>query len=125
MRLAGRPQEDPRSHIRPRRRSWSAPDGTQDAVSVRFDPPRSAASRRTRDNSRRSFRLMTTKADLHNLVDELDEDAVGELLDYAHWLSQPEDTLTDEEQVRVDVGKAEIARGDYVTLEELRRKLAL
>jgi hypothetical protein len=68
---------------------------------------------------------MTTKDDLLHLVDELDEDAVGELLDYAHWLSQPEDTLTEEEQARVEAGKAEIANGDYVSLEELRRKLAL
>jgi hypothetical protein len=68
---------------------------------------------------------MTTKDDLHHLVDELDDDAVGELLDYAQWLSQPEDTLTDEERARVETGKAEIASGDYVSLEELRRKLAL
>jgi ABC-type molybdate transport system ATPase subunit len=68
---------------------------------------------------------MTTKDDLLHLVDELDEDAVGELLDYAHWLSQPGDTLTGGERTRVEAGKAEIASGDFVTLEELRRKLAL
>jgi hypothetical protein len=68
---------------------------------------------------------MTVKDDLHHLVDELGEAAVGELLEYAQWLSEPEDTLTDEELVRVEAGKVEIARGDYVTLEELRRKLAL
>ena len=29
---------------------------------------------------------MTVRDDLHHLVDELDEDAVGELLEYAQWL---------------------------------------
>ncbi len=70
--------------------------------------------------------MTTIKDDLHHLVDELDEDAVGELLDYAHWLAaDKDDPLTEEESAQVDAGKAEIARGDYVTLEELRRKLAL
>ena len=69
---------------------------------------------------------MTTRDDLLHLVDELDEDAVGELLDYAHWLAANEDEpLTEEERARVQAGKAEIARGDYVTLEELRHKLDL
>jgi hypothetical protein len=87
---------------------------------------------------------MTVKDRLHQLVDELPDGKIAEfvlvildeawrmdpataeeLLDYAHWLSQPEDTLTDEERDRVETGKAEIAKGDYVSLEELRRKLAL
>jgi hypothetical protein len=68
---------------------------------------------------------MTTKDDLHHLVDELDEDAVGELLEYAQWLSADEDgPLSEEELARVREGDAAIAAGDYVTLEELRRKLA-
>lgn len=68
---------------------------------------------------------MTTKDDLHHLVDELDAAAADELLEYAQWLLEPEDTLTDEEAARVDMGKAEIARGEYITLQELRRKLDL
>ena len=69
---------------------------------------------------------MTTKDDLHHLVDELNEDAVGELLEYAQWLSADEDEpLSEKELARVREGEAAIAAGDYVTLEELRRKLAL
>lgn len=68
---------------------------------------------------------MTTRDELLHLVDDLDETAVGELLDYAHWLSEPEDTLTDEERARVEAGKAELARGDYVTLDDLRGELDL
>jgi hypothetical protein len=68
---------------------------------------------------------MTTKDDLLHLVDELNEDAVGELLEYAQWLSADEDEpLSEDALARVRVGEAAIAAGDYVTLEELRRKLA-
>jgi hypothetical protein len=68
---------------------------------------------------------VTTKDDLLHLVDELNEDAVGELLEYAQWLSADEDEpLSEDALARVRVGEAAIAAGDYVTLEELRRKLA-
>ena len=33
---------------------------------------------------------MTVRDDLHHLVDELDEDAVGELLEYAQWRAADE-----------------------------------
>lgn len=64
---------------------------------------------------------MTTREDLHHLVDQLDEAAADELLEYACWLAAEEDEpLTKEELARVEAGEAEIRRGDYVTLEELR-----
>jgi hypothetical protein len=67
---------------------------------------------------------MTVKDDLHQLVDQLDEAAVDELLDYARWLAAEEDEpLTDEERARVEAGEAEIRRGDYVSLEDLKRRL--
>jgi hypothetical protein len=66
---------------------------------------------------------MTTKDDLHHLVDELDEAAADELLEYAHWLTAGEDEpLTVDELARVREGEAAIAAGDYVTLEELHRR---
>jgi hypothetical protein len=69
---------------------------------------------------------MTTKDHLHQLVDQLDEAAADELLDYARWLAAEEDEpLTDEERKRVEDGEAEIRRGDYVTLEDLKRRLGL
>jgi hypothetical protein len=69
---------------------------------------------------------MTVKDDLHQLVDQLDEAAVDELLDYARWLAAEEDEpLTDEERARVEAGEAEIRRGDYVSLEDLKRRLGL
>jgi hypothetical protein len=70
-----------------------------------------------------TIKAMTTKDELLHLVDELDEDAQAELLDYALWLAQPEDTLTPDELARVEAGKTEIAQGDYVRLEDLRGKL--
>ena len=69
---------------------------------------------------------MSVQDELHHLVDQLDEDAAGELLEYAQWLAAEEDEpLTDEERGRVEAGEAEIARGEYVTLEDLRRRLEL
>jgi len=69
---------------------------------------------------------MTTKDDLHQLVDQLDEAAADELLDYTRWLAAEEDEpLTDEERARVEAGEAEIRRGDYVTLEDVKRRLGL
>jgi hypothetical protein len=69
---------------------------------------------------------MTTKYDLDHLVDELDEAAADELLEYAQWLTADEDEpLTDEERARVEAGEAEIRRGDYVTLDDVKRRLGL
>ena len=69
---------------------------------------------------------MATKDELHQLVDRLDEDAAGELLEYAQWLSAEEDEpLSEDELARVREGEAAIAAGDYVRLEDLRRDLGL
>ncbi len=69
---------------------------------------------------------MTVKDDLHHLVDELDEGAADELLEYAQWLTADEDEpLTADELARVREGEAAIAAGDYVTLEDLRHELGV
>ena len=69
---------------------------------------------------------MTTKGELLELVDQLDEEAVGELLEYAQWLAAEEDApLSEEELARVREGEAAIAAGAYVTLEHLRRQIRL
>ncbi len=64
---------------------------------------------------------MTVKEEIHALVDELPEDAAAEVLDYLHWLTAETETLSEEELARVQRGEEQIARGEYVTLEELRR----
>ena len=69
---------------------------------------------------------MTVKDDLHHLVDQLDESAADELLEYARWLSAEEDEpLGDDERARVEAGETELHRGDYVTLEDLKRRLEM
>ena len=69
---------------------------------------------------------MATKDELHELVDQLDEEAVDELLEYAQWLAAEEDEpLTDEELARVEAGEAELRRGESVTLDDLKRRLGL
>jgi hypothetical protein len=66
---------------------------------------------------------VTTKDELHDLIDQLDEEAASELLEHARWLAADEDELlTDEELARVEAGEAEIARGEDVTLEDLRHR---
>jgi hypothetical protein len=74
---------------------------------------------------RPGVKAITTRDELHHLVDALNDAAADELLEYAHWLLEPTDTATPEELARIETGKAELARGEYVTLEELRRKLDL
>ena len=70
--------------------------------------------------------MATTKEELIELVRDLDEDGASEVLDYAHWLlSEEDDSLTDEERSEVMEAEEEVARGDYVTLDELERKLGL
>ena len=64
---------------------------------------------------------MTVKDEIHTLVDQLTEDAAIEALDYLHWLSAEAETLSDEELARVQRGEEQIARGEYVTLAELRQ----
>ncbi len=66
---------------------------------------------------------MTTKERLHSLVERLDEAEADELLEYADWLTQESDTLTDEALARAREGQAAIERGDYVTLEALRQQI--
>jgi hypothetical protein len=69
---------------------------------------------------------MTTKDDLHHLIDQLDEEAADELLEYAKWLAADEDEpLTEDELARVEAGEAELCRGESVRLEDLKRRLEL
>lgn len=66
---------------------------------------------------------MTTKERLHSLVDRLDDAEADELLEYADWLAQESDTLTDEELARARIGQDAIERGDFVTLDALRQQI--
>lgn len=67
--------------------------------------------------------MMTVKEALHRLIDELDEIDAEEALDYLQWLLSDSDTLTEEELALERQGEEEIARGEYITLDELQRDL--
>ena len=67
---------------------------------------------------------MTVKDELHQLVDLLPDTEAAAALDYVRWLLADEDTLSEEELALVERGLEEIARGEYVTLDELKRILA-
>jgi hypothetical protein len=64
------------------------------------------------------------KEQIHALVDEMTDEEAADLLDYVNMLSDP-DELTSEEIAEIEDGKAEVRRGEYITLEELRRKYEL
>jgi hypothetical protein len=78
---------------------------------------------------------MTTKEQLHKLVDELSEQEAGDALHYiaskrengfASWLdSRPEDDepLTGEEQTAIAEGRADVAGGRLTSLQEIEREL--
>ena len=68
---------------------------------------------------------MTVKEELHHLVDALGDDDAEDAVDYLRWLLSETDTLTEKELEDVRRGRKEIARGEYVTLDELRRHLGL
>ena len=69
---------------------------------------------------------MNVKNELHELIDQLDDEAADELLEYAQWLGAEEDEpLGPEELARVEAGEAECRRGAFVRLEHLKRRLEL
>ena len=68
--------------------------------------------------------MATTKEQLIELVRALDEGGAAEMLDYVRWfLSEEDDALTHEEHAEVERAEAEMARGDYVTLDTLERQV--
>jgi len=68
---------------------------------------------------------MTTKEELRHLVDTLSDTEAADLLDYAHWLLEESETLSAEEWERVRRGEEQIRRGEYVSLDALKRDLGL
>jgi hypothetical protein len=66
---------------------------------------------------------MNVKNELHELIDQLDDEA-ADVLEYAQWLGADEDEpLGPEELARVEAGEAECRRGAFVRLEHLKRRL--
>ena len=64
---------------------------------------------------------MTTKEELRQILDSLDDVEAAELLDYARWLLEESETLTPEELERVHEGEEQIRRGECITLDALKR----
>lgn len=70
--------------------------------------------------------MATVKDELIELVRDLDDEGAADVLDYIHWLLSEEDhPLTEDERSEVEQAEAEVAAGNYVTLDELERKLGL
>lgn len=67
---------------------------------------------------------MLAKEELRDLVETLSDVDAAALLEYAHWLHEESETLTTEELARVRQGEEQIRRGEYITLDTLKRDLA-
>jgi hypothetical protein len=65
---------------------------------------------------------MSARAELHQLVEQLSDTDAEVALDYLHELLDDDEQLTDVELELAQQGEAEIARGDVITLAELRRR---
>ncbi len=66
---------------------------------------------------------MTIKERIHELTEQMTDEDAAEALDYMEWLLSDEEVLTPEELDAVDRSMAQIQRGEYVTLEEVKRSL--
>jgi predicted transcriptional regulator len=64
---------------------------------------------------------MTTKERLHALIEQLSPHDEAEALAYLEWLLSPEEVLSEDELAEVQRGEAEIAAGEFVTLDDLKR----
>lgn len=67
---------------------------------------------------------MSAKEELQRLVDELDHEQACQALEYVRWLLRESETLTPAEIERIRAGEAQIERGEYTSLEDLRSRLA-
>lgn len=70
---------------------------------------------------------MNTKEQLHSLVDMLPEAEVIAASRYLQFLVNDlaDEPLTEEDWREVRAGEAEIANGDFTSLEDLKRELKL
>ena len=67
---------------------------------------------------------MSQKQEIHRLVDLLEESDKESALEYLQWLLLDEDVLTEQERLAVKEGEAQIARGEYITLEEFLKTIS-
>lgn len=67
---------------------------------------------------------LSVKDELHRLIDDLTDEGAERVRDLI-YSAFDSDELTPEEEEAVREARAEIARGEYVTLEELEAELGL
>lgn len=68
--------------------------------------------------------LTKVREELHRLIDQLPAWEAVDALNHVRRLLREEEGLTEEEWEEVRRGEEEIARGEYVTLEEIEARLA-
>ena len=65
--------------------------------------------------------MSASRDQLYSLLDQLDEEELDEVWDFAKVLSSEPDELTDEERAGVQAAEDEFRRGDWVKWEDVRR----
>ena len=68
---------------------------------------------------------MTTRENVHQIVDTLPEEYLEDVLDYLAQLSEPDEPLSAETRAAVEEGLEDIRNGRTITLEEYRRTRGL
>lgn len=63
------------------------------------------------------------REELHRLIDQLPAWEAVDALEHVRYLLSDEDTLSEEEMAEVREAEEAMARGEYVTFEELKRHL--
>lgn len=63
------------------------------------------------------------RQELLELIAQLDDVGVDEILDHVRWILADEDELTAEELRETEEAAERIRRGEFITLDELRREL--
>ena len=66
---------------------------------------------------------MTNQEELQRMISGLTDDDAAQALDYISWLAAEAETLNDPDLAAMYHGEEEIARGEFVTLEDLTQVL--
>lgn len=68
---------------------------------------------------------MTTRENVHKIVDTLPEEYLEDVLDYLAELSEPDEPLSAETRAAIEEGREDIRNGRTITMEEYRRTRGL
>lgn len=69
--------------------------------------------------------MLPVRKEIVDLIRHMPTDKLYLLRDYAALLAKEEEALTLEDILAIEKGEAQIARGEWVSLDEIKRQLSL